>query len=168
MKNTVSIFITIIVATLLFSGCKKYEEGPALTLRSVKGRLTNADWELEKLTVGTIDSTDEYSQIEFSLHIVASSGMGAKKYTYDMSYTYMGQLVEIENGYIYFKDDGDKIIFEPYYYYGSYSYSPIFAAYDSYGGTYLEWEIQKLTNKEFWLETKVGNNKVEMKLKKDK
>ena len=168
MKNTVSFFISAIIITLFFSGCKKYEEGPGFTLRSVKNRLTNGDWELEKLTVGGIDSTLEYSEIEFSMRIYASSGGGAKSYTYDQTYTYQGQLVEVSNAYIYFRDEGNTIIFEPYYYYSTYYYSPIFYGYDATTSSPIEWDITKLTNTEFWLETKVNGEKVELKLKKNK
>lgn len=169
MKNTVSFLISIILVTLLFSGCKKYDEGPKFSLRSVKNRLTNGDWELEKLTVAGIDSTDEYSLIEFNLQIDASEGLDSKNYTFDLSYTYQGQLVKVTNGDIDFQKEGDVIIFKPYYdYYTTYYYSPIFYEYDTTTNNEIEWDIEKLTNKEFWLKTKVNNQIVEMKLTKNK
>ncbi|TAL57950.1 MAG: hypothetical protein EPN85_12800 [Bacteroidetes bacterium] len=53
MKSTIKFgFAAIIIASILFSSCGKYEEGPKISMASKKGRLTRA-WTLEKYIDGT-------------------------------------------------------------------------------------------------------------------
>ncbi len=170
MKNKISLLILFTIV-VYFSGCKKYDEGPAFTLRTVKSRLTNGDWILDRLTVNGVDSTAAYREIEFSYRIYRQESnnlnVNGKEYRFDQVYTHEGQLVEIIGGYIYFEEKGDVIIFDSYSPYSSSSYpSPIFGN-SSYTSEYLKWDIKKLTNEEFWLETRVNTMRVSMKLKKD-
>lgn len=164
MKNTISLFILMLVVSFVFTGCKKYEEGPSFTLRSVKNRLTNGNWELENLTIGGVDSTLEYRELGFEYSFQASDGLGAKEYSYTQDYTYQGQLVEVKYGSIMFTDKGDKITFQTSDTYSAYT-APLFG-YDYNTYNYVVWDITKLSNKEFWLETKLSSMKVSMKLKK--
>jgi hypothetical protein len=53
MKKLSTIFILTLVITLI--GCSKYEDGPAISLRSKKARLVNK-WKLEKLLIDGIES----------------------------------------------------------------------------------------------------------------
>jgi hypothetical protein len=164
MKNTISFLIATMVVICLFSGCKKYEDGPDFTLRSVKNRLTNGKWGLDKITIDGQDSTYEYKEVDFNYEFYTGTAFGAKPYTYSQAYTYNSQLIQIDNGDVIFTNNGNTISFQPYSStYGSYSsYSPIFGS-DSYGN-YLEWDITKLTNKEFWLETVIRTDSSSMKV----
>lgn len=51
---------------MFFISCKKYEEGPALSLRSKKERVANT-WEIEKAYDDGEDVTDSYDQFELQL-----------------------------------------------------------------------------------------------------
>ena len=68
MKTIVSLGITLALITALFS-CKKYPEGPALTIRSKKGRVANK-WKIDKFLIGGVDSAAFYAaegtRIEFT------------------------------------------------------------------------------------------------------
>lgn len=53
MKRTIILTLSMLtVAAFIFTGCGKYEEGPAISLRSKKGRLAG-DWKVEKATQTT-------------------------------------------------------------------------------------------------------------------
>ena len=53
MKNYIILFFAL---ALILLGCKKYEEGPALSLRSEENRLLGLK-QIEKYTVDGVDST---------------------------------------------------------------------------------------------------------------
>jgi hypothetical protein len=55
MKKT-AFFTTLILATILLVACKKYEEGPTLSLRSKTARVAG-NWTLESYTVDGQDQT---------------------------------------------------------------------------------------------------------------
>jgi hypothetical protein len=50
MKNLLKITSAIALVAVVMAGCKKYEEGPALSLRSKKARLAG-EWKLTSQTV---------------------------------------------------------------------------------------------------------------------
>lgn len=52
MKN----YLLIILSILAFTGCRKYEEGPGLSLRSKKERVSNV-WKIEKYFMNDEDRT---------------------------------------------------------------------------------------------------------------
>ena len=60
---------TIIASALLFlgvlAGCKKYEEGPALSLRSKNARVANT-WKVESYTINASDYTSELTSINYT------------------------------------------------------------------------------------------------------
>lgn len=47
------------VSALIFTGCKKYPDGPSFTLRTAKGRITNM-WQLKESIVFHYGKTDTY------------------------------------------------------------------------------------------------------------
>jgi hypothetical protein len=49
MKKFLPALIVLMICAVTFQACKKYEEGPALTLRSAKSRL-KGDWKVTKYT----------------------------------------------------------------------------------------------------------------------
>lgn len=46
---------TLICLTLIFSSCKKYEEGPGISLRTKKARVVG-EWKMEKLFINDEDT----------------------------------------------------------------------------------------------------------------
>ena len=61
---TLAIGITFAIAPL--SSCKKYDEGPYLSLRSKTERAANT-WKAEKVTEGGKDETSSYSEVRVTL-----------------------------------------------------------------------------------------------------
>ncbi|MBL4752609.1 MAG: hypothetical protein JKY52_03265 [Flavobacteriales bacterium] len=59
MNKTVSFAMITLILMGLFS-CKKYPEGPALTIRSKKGRVANK-WKIDKWLIGGVDSAQFYA-----------------------------------------------------------------------------------------------------------
>jgi hypothetical protein len=58
-KHPVFLAILMLIASAtIFSGCKKYEEGPGLSFRSKKARLVNT-WEIEQYIENGVDKTAE-------------------------------------------------------------------------------------------------------------
>jgi len=66
MKNL--LFILFAFAILLCS-CKKYKEGPAISLRTKTNRITGT-WKIERLYINDIDSTNEYqTKLEYKIKL---------------------------------------------------------------------------------------------------
>ena len=63
MKNTI---IYLLLALFAISGCKKYDEGPAISLRSKEARLCK-EWKMDKLQLNGVDVTgdDDYGVTEY-------------------------------------------------------------------------------------------------------
>lgn len=60
MKRLVNISILVAVCIIItLVGCKKYEDGPGLSLRSKKSRIS-ADWEFKKVIYNSVDETSDY------------------------------------------------------------------------------------------------------------
>jgi len=59
MKTIIGLGVTLAMLTTLFS-CKKYPEGPSLTIRSKKGRVANK-WKIDKWLIGGVDSATYYA-----------------------------------------------------------------------------------------------------------
>ena len=60
MKKQIKKLILIAVGGVLLIACKKYDEGPALTLRSKKARVANT-WVFESYMLDGVDSTAFYA-----------------------------------------------------------------------------------------------------------
>jgi hypothetical protein len=79
MKKITQLSILLIITSLIFNSCSKFEEGPAISLRSKKARLENT-WEIEKIidskgntaTISDIFDTDSISEIiGFDIEIIS-------------------------------------------------------------------------------------------------
>jgi hypothetical protein len=137
IKNTLLLFAALSVLVLHTSSCKRYEEGPAFTLRTAKARLVNS-WEIEKYMVNGEDITalvlpffGEHS-LEFSRdnrYVWNIGGMNEK-----------GKWSFIENrDKVEMLEDGDSIKFSQ--------------------------KIIKLTNNEFWVEGQEDGDNIEVHYK---
>ncbi len=58
--------VIALAATLLSTGCKKYEDGPAFSLRSKKERIANT-WRVEQALNGSQDVTSDFDQYELQM-----------------------------------------------------------------------------------------------------
>jgi cytoskeletal protein RodZ len=66
MKKITFLFVFAVIASLVFSGCDKYDEGPTLTLKSNVSRITG-EWKPTKYTKNGVDqSFDPNYRVKFS------------------------------------------------------------------------------------------------------
>ena len=56
MKNIVQFLLTLFVIVITISSCRKYEEGPNVSLRTKKARVTN-NWRIESASLNGVDVT---------------------------------------------------------------------------------------------------------------
>jgi hypothetical protein len=178
MKTKTLLIITILAFTTIFTGCKKYEEGPKfITLRSVKNRLTNGEWKLENLTIGGIDSTTYYNANGFTYDFTkvttaesAANGGAGNLYNYSQTFTY-GGVLNTASGYVFFSSGGNDIQMSLNTSYGGNStYVPPIFGGSSYSNNSSSngpiWVIKELTNKEFHMVTTLNGQLCSMKLSK--
>jgi len=60
MKKLINFTLMFAVGTIIaLSGCKKYEDGPGLSLSSKKSRV-EANWKIKKFLYNSVDETSEY------------------------------------------------------------------------------------------------------------
>jgi hypothetical protein len=59
-KPILRLTMFLVIVAIVFTGCKKYEEGPSFTLLSKKARMAN-DWKITKVTRNGSDVTSSYS-----------------------------------------------------------------------------------------------------------
>ena len=117
------LLVATVVTVLNFQSCKKYDDGPGFSLRSVTNRLTG-EWEVVDIQgQGNLDGD---VTMEFEKD-------GDFKLTYQYSY-YGSTYTYSENGEWSFEDGKKTIEID----------------YDD-GGSF-ELEINRLTNSEFWFE----------------
>lgn len=118
--RSVAVFALLAV---IFTGCKKYEEGPSFTLLSKKSRLAG-DWKIESVTVNGTDYTSAYNTL-----VGSSFVMSIKK---DGTYTIGGNFTD--NGTWVFSSDKTQLI----------------STSSSTGSTAQTVTILKLKSKELW------------------
>ncbi len=63
--TTKNIFSIILIIGASLTGCKKYEEGPALSLRSKTARVANT-WKVESFTINGVDNTSSLTSINYT------------------------------------------------------------------------------------------------------
>ncbi|MEI6766515.1 MAG: hypothetical protein WCM76_12845 [Bacteroidota bacterium] len=60
MKTTVKLVALMMFVVILLPSCKKYEEGPTISLRSKKARVVNI-WKVDKVYINAVDVTANYA-----------------------------------------------------------------------------------------------------------
>ncbi len=60
MKNLTRMALVALMIAVVMPSCKKYEEGPTLSLRSKTARLVN-EWKIEKVLINAIDVSSVYT-----------------------------------------------------------------------------------------------------------
>ena len=155
MKNIKIILLLVFLASI-FSGCKKYEDGPLISLR-LKAERVSGQWALESYTV---DGADSLAQL---LARINNCNM----------YSFRDKQSNLEGGgrpytncnggggkWSFSKDKRELII----WYYNTMTPYSIVAGAFIYSG--ISWTILRLTNKEMWLEANFSGKDYEMHLKK--
>ena len=125
----------LLTAVSVSPSCGKYDDGPGFSLASKKSRLTGT-WELDKVkqSDGSLGNLDNLSiDVEFDKDGDFTIRTTTTYYGSTDSYTYT------TSGEWEFSSDKEEIEFDP-----------------NDGGDY-EWEINRLTNKELWVEDQYGN-----------
>lgn len=126
----ISSMLVLLICTTIINGCKKYEEGPGLTFKTAKGRITN-EWKYKQTVYNGQAPTNGYQQYGMSTY--PGDNIDIKK---DESY-----VAESTSGKWSFSSDKESLTLTPN---GS-----------SSSDTYT---IVKLTSKEMWLEYKYPPN----------
>lgn len=116
-----------VVIVLNFSSCRKYEDGPVLSLKSKTGRLTG-EWVVEEIDNVNISGFGSIT-LEFERDGDFTFGLSYSYYGYSYSYSEDGQWAWEDN-----KEAISVVV----------------------NGATEEWEIQRLTNKELWFEDESG------------
>ena len=63
--TTKNIFFIILIISASLTSCKKYEEGPALSLRSKTARVANT-WKVVSYTINGVDNTSFLTSINYT------------------------------------------------------------------------------------------------------
>ncbi|MBI3501443.1 MAG: hypothetical protein HY063_06575 [Bacteroidetes bacterium] len=137
-KKHILFFLLI---TFCITDCKKYPEGPCISLRGATRRI-RGDWNVETVLIDNADST----------------GIGHNRGGYTIGYKgedYSKIGRNGRDGRLSFDGRTHIIVTRVY------GYPPLFLYPDD-----TEWAIQRLTNKEFWLKTTYNNKEYYLKLKK--
>ena len=129
---------SLLTAVSVSPSCGKYDDGPGFSLASKKSRLTGT-WELDKLkrSNGSLENLNVLSiDIEFE-----KDGDYNIKTTrsYTNSFGNIDRYTYFDSGEWEFSSDKEELEFDP-----------------SDSGDY-EWEIDRLTNKQLWIEDEYGN-----------
>jgi hypothetical protein len=136
MKNLIKATLIVAILTLVLPGCKKFEDGPAFSLRTVKARVTGT-WHIDNVSDNGVDATAAY-QAFISSWVIDKSG----------SYT-INEIFGNETGTWKLGEDKDDILFTK-----------------SGSSTVDSYRILRCKNKELWLRQVYSNGtKLEIKLK---
>lgn len=157
--------IIIVLLMTSFFACKKYEEGPIISLRTKMHRIAGSkedhkQWDVEYFSVDGVDSTGflrnkpQYGKYIFS----AKDQEGNCEYVYQSnSTTYR------EWGKWNFIDKKNNL---EIYYYPKPNTTPF--SVGAYNATYQVWEIQRLTEKDLWLKCTYQNKEYYVKFKRSR
>lgn len=134
--------LVILITAMLFSGCK-YEDGPALSLRSKRQRAANT-WLLDKAFENGVDKTDDYKKV----FVDYKMEMG-KSLMYTLTYRPFNVNNYKETGTWEFTDNKNGIRFKP-------------TANQNSGDT---WKILRLKEHEAWVLQTIDGKEVELRMK---
>jgi hypothetical protein len=150
IKNS-TILITLFI--FAFFSCKKYEEGPYLSLYSKEHRVVG-EWDIEYLGINGYDSTDYFRNSQTFGYYSCSKYKDGRKYIF---HSYLnGQIVD---GFWNISDDKTRIITVGAM---NVNITPIGAIAT---GKEVKWYIKRLTEKEMWLEGTFENRTFYVKYK---
>jgi hypothetical protein len=136
MKNSILFFVSMLV----FVSCKKYENGPSLTLLSKKERAANI-WSLQMVKENGTDKTNDYKNLlqNYKLNLDKNN----MKYT--ITWKALGLIDYSETGSWEFSSDKLYLVLKK-------------DATSNSTSTTSNWKILKLKEKELWVEYSSSNN----------
>ncbi len=138
MKKLSILLMFVAVAAFVFVGCKKYDDGPAFSLASKKGRVVNV-WKIEKMIYEGND--------------VPLSGSGMENYT--MEFTKDNKVIYTDNGIA----DPDQDTWE----FGDKKETIITKPVSGSGADTIQ--ITRLKSKEFWMKSMDGKSEYHLAAK---
>jgi hypothetical protein len=122
-------YIVILLLSGIIFSCKKYPDGPALSLSSKKSRVANS-WVLTKAVEDGTDRTGDYQNAYKDFNIIMS-----KSGNYTMTYKFYSSIDYSETGTWTFNGDKTYVILDP----------------NSNNNGSWSWKILRLTQKEWWV-----------------
>ncbi|MBC7865320.1 MAG: hypothetical protein IAF38_20255 [Bacteroidia bacterium] len=131
-------YSAFLLLLLVVFSCKKYPEGPTLSLSSKKERMANS-WVLIKAIESGVDKTGDYQTAFKDFNLVID-----KEGTYSMSYVAFGIANYSETGSWFFNGNKEKVTFDP----------------SSNGNDNSTDNILRLKQKELWLLDEDFNGKI--------
>lgn len=154
MQKTI-LYMLLMIFVLELGSCKKYPDGPVISLRTKCQRITG-EYQLEKYIVNSIDSTNSLS------HSVYFPQQGSYS-TFQYQYKFLKEDLQLIEPYIggswELISKKEKLrLFPSYHDSSQVQYYEILKKGD--------YEILRLTNKEFWLGSSEGGVNREIHLKK--
>jgi hypothetical protein len=139
LKNSTLLFIAF--AFILTASCKKYPDGPLLSLRTKEHRVVG-DWNVEYFSINGYDSTAYLKgQLYYGYYSFSKENEGRAGYTYN-SYNH-----QYGAGGQWYFDNGKRILRIDS---GSESAGKHFNL-GAFAADKVSWVIRRLTEKEMWL-----------------
>jgi hypothetical protein len=138
MKKTY--LLIILAAAALFTGCKKYEDGPLMSLYS-KGMRVAGTWYFQSVQYGSRDSTPSYRYQQLDFIYIKKIDGGAFTWNHNLLATSQDEN-PLEGGKWKFFSDRDS--FEMIVYKNQFKDSLV-----------LKWKIDRLAYTEFWMERNI-------------
>ncbi len=166
MKNHILIILTLIIL-IPFSACKKYEEGPHISLRSKKERLIGY-WGIKTYLINNIDSTQLFKE-KLGNFSISTSQEGAYAVIYN-TFCSGGGLINL-GGKWDFTNKKEELLIDIERTTTSYSYKDTIVSFGPFkaSGSCL-WTIKKLKQEELIIENQTDNKnyRLEFDLIRDK
>jgi hypothetical protein len=104
-KSTLKTVLVLCMSVFVLASCSKYDEGPAVSLRTKKARLCNS-WQISSAYQNGADKTAEFNTV------LAGYLLNIKKDdTYTLSYSPLSAGTVTDNGSWKFNDDKTHVIF---------------------------------------------------------
>lgn len=132
-----SILILVLAIAFVIPGCKKYDDGPLVSLVS-KGNRVNGTWYFQSVLYGNIDSTSRYTYQRIDFYYSRKYEGGAFTWDHDLIAQTLNENI-YETGTWKFIADKDSFEMVTYKNHLKDSVS-------------TKWKINRLAYKEFWLE----------------
>jgi hypothetical protein len=97
--------------SVLFFQCKKYPEGPTISLRSKAERLANS-WKVQKLLINNVDSTTAFTNVlkDYTVNITKT---GSYNTSYYVTIPVFGNISNTESGTWAFSSDKKNVMLTP-------------------------------------------------------
>lgn len=136
MKKLIVLF-SMITSVLILTECKKYPDGPSISFRSAKERVSNT-WKIEKLIKNNVDSTSYYTNL-LKDYTATLSKSGSYTISYYVVVPILGNLSNTESGSWTLSSDKKTLNINP----TSIVVGSVPAA--------SSWQILKLYEKSLWI-----------------